>query len=533
MAKSRTHLVITTLLTSQLLWAQSWLDYDQALSPHSWLRTSNAAALTTYQPTDSSERLLADARLSLSTEHGHLAAPHEAPHSWQANADARSIFRISRRTVLRGGIKYRNMWGNDIAGSVWIDPERMPFDITEVTDTTHGKIALESYELNGEVGVHAGHGWSLGSRLGYTTASYTKRKDPRHTNSLMLMDISAGATWNTNHITLGANYLLQRSTEAVQFRTFGRTDRIYHYLIDQGAYFGREEQTDGKGYVNSDYEKPLLDMRHGLALQGGYSREPWSVVVEWEWAHRHGHYGLESPSLLDLNRHHGDEWHLRSWWQHNRGNAIHRLTVTWNHEDLKDYERTYRIVTDEGITQIIYYDDRELSQRQKDDIGLTYDAQWNIHRHLATWQFHADIHHRLRTITASLYPYYRWQQTHFTELTLTGQRNWLMDNDHTWSVGLLAGWGNGGGTPMSDGAYALADNETSYPLAHTAPLMRQYEWLTASRVRTGITVRWSMPLVRQTRLYAQCDYHFTSANDIHYLHDNHRHTATVALGCMF
>lgn len=513
---------------------QSWLDYNQTLSRHSWLRTTNAAALTTYQPDDSTQRLLADAQVGLATGQGGLVPNGHSPDIWQATAMARSVFRVNRRVVLRGGIDYSNAWGRDAAGSVWIAPERMPFDITETADTTQGRTSLEQYGLTGEVGVNVWRGLSLGARFGYHAASSAKRKDPRHTGTLMQLDASVGGIWCLGRLTLGANYLLQRSTEALRFSTYGRTDRVYGYLIDYGAAFGRDERTDGKGYVSSDYEKPLLDMRHGVALQAGYAGGPWSAVVEWEWAHRHGHYGLESPSLLDLNRHRGDEWHLRSWWQHAAPHVIHRITALWSHQDLKDYERTYRIVTDGGVTQIVYYDDREMSQRQTDHVTVAYDLQWGIRRHLATWQAQAQVDYSLRTVTASLYPYYRWQQAHRTDIRLSAQRNWLLPSDHTWSLALMAGWGSGGGTPRSDGAYALTGDGDEYPQGHLDWLMRHYEWLTARRVQVGTMARWSMPLAHgRLRLYAQAHYSYVRAFDTHYLADAHRHNASLVVGCLF
>ena len=514
--------------------AQSWLDYDQALSQHAWLRTTNAAALTTYQPADSTQRLLADAQVAIATGQGHLVPYGQSPDAWQATARARALGRFGQRVVLRGGIDYRNAWGSDAGGSVWVDSDRMPFDIIETADTTHGNISLESYGIDGEVAVLAARGLSVGARFAYTAASGTKRRDPRYTGTLMLMDVAAGVTWQAGHLTLGANYLMQRSTEALQFSTYGRTDRVYGYLIDYGAAFGRDETTDGKGYVSSDYEKPLLDMRHGVAVQAGYACGPWSAVIEWQWSHRHGHYGLQSPSLIDFNRHHGDEHHLRSWWQHATRLAIHRVTALWSHDNLKDYERTYRTVTDGGVSQVVYYDDREVSQRQVDRLTVAYDLQWGIHRHLAAWQAQARIDYCLRTVTASLYPYYRWQQTHSTAVRLAVRRNWLPASDHTWSVALMTGWAGGGGTPNSDGAYALTADGAEFPQAHDDLLTWQYEWRTAGRVLAGIGLRWSMPLLHhRLRLYAQGGYSYVHALDTHHISDAHRHGASLAVGCLF
>ena len=254
-------IVMATSMPSQ---AQSWLDYAQTVARYPLLQSSNAATLTTYSPSDSSQLLLGDATLTMGTAQGHLARPGASPHAWEAQALVQSIYRMSRRVVVRGMMDYHYGWGSQAGGSVWIDPEQMPFDITETTDSTRGKTSLESYRLMGEVGVGLGHGVSLGGCFDYTTASGAKRKDPRHTVSLMHCLASVGATWHGGGFTIGGNYLFGRTTQALKFSTVGRTDQIYHYLVNHGAYYGREETTDGNGYVGSANERPWLDIKHGL-----------------------------------------------------------------------------------------------------------------------------------------------------------------------------------------------------------------------------------------------------------------------------
>ena len=92
----------------------------------------------------------------------------------------------------------------------------------------------------------------------------------------------------------------------------------------------------------------------------------------------------------------------------------------------------------------------------------------------------------------------------------------------------MAGWGSGGGTPRSDGAYALTGDGDEYPQGHLDWLMRHYEWLTARRLQVGTMARWSMPLAHgRLRLYAQARYSYVRAFDTHYLADAHRHNASL------
>lgn len=528
------------LLSAVLLWAalpasaQSWLDYDQALARYPLLHTSNAAALTTYTPSDSTQHLLGDARLTVGTGHGHLLGPDVSPHAWTTEAQVRSIYRMSQRVVVSGLMHYNYSWGSKSGGSVWIAPERMPFDITETNDTTLGNMSVETYQLMGDVGVDIGGGVSLGGRFGYTTASGTKRKDPRHTNTLMRCEGSVGAIWQAGAVTLGANYLAERSTEALKFSTVGRTDQIYHYLIDHGAYFGREESTDGNGYVGTSNEHPLLDIKHGVAILADYRRGTWEWGLEGQWRHRHGHYGLESPSLIDFNRHYGDEWNLKAWGRHDDGSSVQRFGAYYSHHNLKDYERTYRIITAQGVTDVNYYDDRLMSDNGMSAIGFSGEAQWGIKRELATWTLQATVQHNWRSITASVYPFYRQQKSHLTEVGLRGERNWLTSGDNIWSLMLMAGWGGGDGTAARDGAYQTPDADASAPSDYLTYRMRDFEHLTASRLHCGARARWSQPIARHSmRLYVEALYIYSQAFDIHYLQDGYRQQAALSIGCQF
>ena len=529
------YLIIAVLMTSvPQASAQSWLDYEQVLERYPLLHTGNAASLVTYAPSDSSQLLLGEARLTASTGQGHFKPLHIAPHTWQTRAQVRSIYRMSRRVVVRGVMGYSYGWGTDAGGSVWIDPEHMPFDITETSDSTRGDVSLETYWLNGEVGVDVGHGFGLGAHFGYKTGSGAKKKDPRHTNSLMSADVSLGAIWQRSGLTLGACYQFRRTTEALKFSTVGRTDQIYHYLIDHGAMFGRQETTDGNGYTGSSNERPLLDLRHGVNIQVAYGYGTTHLGLEGGWMHRHGHYGLESPSMIDYNRHRGDEWNLGAWWQHEGRTTLQRVTVDWHHQSLDDHERTYRIITDHGVTDVNYYDDRLMGTRSDDAIGVNADLQWGVRRLLPTWQVLAGVTHHRRSVTASVFPYYRQQRTRLTEMSLQGSRHWIMENDHVWSLTLQGGWATGGGTAAHDGVYQVPSPDASKPAEHTIYLMRQYEYLTADRLLAGARLGWSLPIVRrQARLYLEAEYRYCQAFDITHLEGGCRHTAALSIGCRF
>lgn len=514
--------------------ARSWLDYDQVLEPATWLRTTNAASLTTFLPADSTQHLMADAAITGSTTSGHFAPQGTAPKLWQTDANVRAIYRMSSRVVLRGSMEYSHWWCKDVTGSIWIEPQSRPFDITETADSTQGNTRLERYGLNGEAAVNVSENVSLGAQFSYATASYAKQKDPRHTNSLMTLTTTAGATWHRAGWRLGASYILNRTTEALTFRNYGRTDRVYHYLVDFGATYGRIEQAEGVGYTGNDYERPWLDMEHGIAVQGGYDHPGWSMVAQWKWLHCHGHYGMESPAHIDFNKHNANLWNATAWLKHSCNNNLYLITIDWQHENMRNNERTYRAVTGGGITDVVYYDDRLTGRRQTIDYTVAADARLNINRHLAAWALSLVVNHHRTSTDAILFPFVRKQKTHLTTIHATASRSFITGGDKTWTIRGSLSWGKGGGTPKTDTTLATAADDALPPATYDLILMRQYEWNTAQRTGIGLAIRHSLPVAAQkARIYADLAGRLQFAGGTHYLADAHRHTVAITLGCTF
>ncbi len=512
--------------------ARSWLHYDQTLAPYAWLRTANPASLTTFAPADSSLRSLGDAQLSLATGQGHWTAPGTSPNAWQARAEVRSVMRMGQRVVVRGGVDYTNRWGNEAAGSVWSQPQTMPFDIAETADTTLGRVRREQYALHGEAGVAVSSRMSLGARFAYTAASGTKQKDPRFTSHLMSLEAAAAAMWTAGRFTLGATYQMQRRTEAVQLSTHGRTDRVYHYLVDLGAAMGRDERTDGRGYTSSDSEHPLLDMRHGATAQLGYTLGPCTLLAEVQWMHRSGHYGLRSPSTVDFSRHGGDEWLANAWWQHSATNSLQRVEAQWSRSTVKNHENTYRIVADGGVTDIEYYDARLVGYHRHNHVRLAYDGQWGIRRALAQWQLQAAVCHSWQRVTAIVFPYYRRRRVHLTELEAAVTRQWLLARERVWSLTIQADWGTGGGVMADDGFYLTPSTDDHAPAAPEQWAQQHYQWLTATRLGAGLAVRYAFSLAGQRlRAYVDASYALHAATGVSTTPK--RHQARLAIGITF
>ena len=159
-------------------------DFNYVKQSQPWLTSTNAAALTRYQKANIS---LAEVRGSMAK--GDLVDYSQSSNVLQAGAMVESFFRINTHTVVYGRMDYDNFSGKNMLGSVFINPERKPFDLSEDSLTNPGNKHRDTYNLVGAVGIDLWRGLAVGAKVDYTAANYAKYKDLRHRNSLMRLNL--------------------------------------------------------------------------------------------------------------------------------------------------------------------------------------------------------------------------------------------------------------------------------------------------------------------------------------------------------
>ena len=228
-------LLLATVLSVQAQDSLLLRDYSFVKRSDPWLTSANTSALTRFASTN-----IAEAELSLTRAKGGQVDYNDSPSVLQADAGVESFFRLSSRAVVFGGISYNNYSGDDMTGSAFLNSislatpsslvpyaaqsaqPHLPFDIVEDSLTNPGRKHRDVYHLSGGFGIDVLRGLSLGARLDYTAANYAKYKDLRHKNKLMDLQLAAGLYWPfAQWGSIGANYLYQRTTESLDFSTYG------------------------------------------------------------------------------------------------------------------------------------------------------------------------------------------------------------------------------------------------------------------------------------------------------------------------
>ncbi len=454
-----------------------------------WLSTSNSAALTRHDSTS-----IAQAELTLDWQRGGLTNFDGSSRCLQADVQVEAIQRLSRRSVVRGGIGYTNTSSRDVTGSAFLPTDQLrPFDIVEDSLTNAGNKHADRYHLFGSVGTDLWKGYSVGVGLDYTSANYAKYKDLRHKNKLMQLRFSLSAyapvlPW----LSVGAAYHYLRHTESLQFSTYGRSDKVYKSLIDYGTFFGRVEQFGNDGYTDKSREMPLFEDGHGISMQIGIDPLPeLTITSQVQVARTTGYYGRPSPYTITYTHHqrHQASASLSALWRQTAEN-LYRLDFDYSYEDLSNQASTYReLIAPTGATYYAYYDAVETGDKWLRHADISATALLGLHGDVPLWHFSASYKWLRRTQQSYLYPYFRTQELQQRQAALHAVRS-IFCNHGIWSLSADASFLWGSGTPYADGVFTTQSHLTSAEPPHPF-LWREYQYLTAPQRILAAEVRYT------------------------------------------
>ena len=541
-----------------------------------WLFCHNAAGLTRF-----SFRNIGVAEVSLTKGKGGFTNYYDSPDALSVDASVESFFRLSPRAVVYGSMSYTNFSGHDMAGSAFIqslisnlktktsNQVHLPFDIVEDSLTNTGTKHQDTYRLCGGLGIDIHKGFSLGARLDYTAANYAKYKDLRHKNKLMDLDLTAGfylpvALTGKTTLSLGANYLYHRTTESLQFSTYGKNDKVYNSLISYANFTGHIEQFGGTGYTDKSREMPLVSDYNGIGAQanGQWSmvNGQWSMVNffnSFTYAHRRGYYGRKSPYTITYTGHESDIYHYDASLSAiiSRGSRF-SLDLSLTAENLRNDAANYReLQNEQGATYYEYYTPVKSANKLWTDgtVALTADLGHSAQRFsvgsIPLWTLRAGLNWHHREQTAYLYPHYRRQDISNHEPFVYLCRNIIATSKHKkktdtekptgahpfWSLALHFSYLKGSGEPYEDLTYQQPSDKQEQPPSMDTYLWREYQWLTSSQYNIGGSVAYSfvMPGTR-LRTFVRLSISHRKANETNeYTLGRDHTTASLSLGCQF
>lgn len=507
------------------------IDYEYIKHKEGWFISENASGLHALSVKD-----VSIAEIYFDKGNGKFVNYSESRNNHQFGATTESYFRLNPRIVLYGYINYNKFIGQNMNGSVFIDPEYMPFNIVEVSDDNAGKKELETYHLVGAFSAEVYKGLNLGAKIDYKAGNYAKMKDLRHKNTLMDMFLTVGASYQVlPMLEIGGNYYYRRNTEGMSFNTYGNRDRQYYSLIDFGAFYGREELYGASGYTNITLgTRPVVNFFNGGALQLNIKpMQNLELFNEISHKSRRGYYGKKSKTTRQFTRHEGKVLEYKGRYSLKVNNNLHALQIEVSKEELDNYEKLIKTENLENNTNIIVYVGENLmNHKTQNRLGIHYMGSLGIEDNYPTWVFQGGMDYYKREQKTSVYPYFRKQIIDQYKGGLSGQRSFFSgENIYTVRLGANYGWGSG--TKNKEGLYENTSTTQNPPADADFLLEREYEYLTASRVGGNLGFRFDKPINNTIFLYTAFDVEFTKAKDIEYLKGDSFFSAIIKIGCSF
>ncbi len=508
----------------------SWKDFSFVKHSEAWFQSENAAGLNKL-----SVNRISMAEAYYEKHKGDFVNYYQSDNCYNWGAETESYYRFSPHIVLYGKVSYDSFTGKNMGGSVFIHPEDAPFDIVEYSDDTRGEKSLETYHLVGALGIDLSNKWALGAKVDFTAANYSKDKDLRHTNKLMDLNATVGFLFRPlPQLEVGANYYYRRSTEGVDFDTYGTTDQVYTSLISYGAFYGvTEEFGSYNSYTKDGEEKPLFN-----EYQGGTLQVNWQITPRLSWfsevgyKSRDGYYGKKSPYTVIYSEHESDIWEYKGSFSLRERNNLHMLNINFRHEDLENNENIYQKETSGGgNSDIVYYGESKVGERTTWNLAGEYVGYWGISDYNPTWIVKAGGNCNVRDITATVYPNYRTQKLTVCDFHLSGERN-ITREINQYSILLGAAYRFGSGDIYNDGIYTTSAE--SSPKTMETYMCQEYDYLTVDQIKGEAGFKYSRILKEQNvRCHVSLHYELWKAFSADYLGNGLRHEIRLAVGCTF
>lgn len=423
-------------------------DFELIESANFWLRSDNSAALTTFSVPD-----ISHGNLYYQYCTGNLRGLYDGKESSSFGAGVNTYLHLGKKVVMAGNIGYSNTLDTRLAGSMLLPESRLrPFDLIETTEGTSGNKRMERFDISGRVGWNCLKSLSVGVSLDFTSGTYAKYKDLRHTNTLMNLNVGADLWWSAGGESgAGGGFVYDRRTETIKFDTYGTTDRIYTTLVEYANGYGILETFAGDGFTDATNELPLLTERIGMTAGGGGA----GIYIETTYLHQTGSYGKRSQYTAQYADYEGDlnRWHLRYVLPKTRG-YLCMFDLHYEGEILSSYRTNYRKIThpdNASVSFYEYYDPSKISDKARNSGGVGFSGHWKPagtaaeikNNELFLWNLEIEGSYTWEKHTAYDYPYAFTERHDNWGIHASGTRNIIFKNSGLLAVQLNAGLTNG------------------------------------------------------------------------------------------
>lgn len=362
-------------------------DYEQVLRANFWQDGSNPVGIRQ----DMSEKSASYAELYGDITSGGFRQTHEAALPWSVGAEARSTMHLDKFSM-QGSFSFEQTQGNDMCGSMFVNPGYYPVDALEFTP---GKKIRQSYAFDGSISVDVAEQWRLGAGIDFLSSNYAKRKDLRHSNYLLDFSFTPGIVWHSERWSVGLDAIIRKTADTPTAKQIGTKD-TYDAFLDKGLYYGKLENWEGSGLHLSEAGVSGLPVKEifagaGLQLQHG------STFIDFTYLRGQGTIGEKQYIWYRFPSHvfsfsFGERW--------KGGDYTHSLRFKADWRLLKNNEYVIEKITEGGVSTTITHGSNQILSRNEDSFRVEYELA--SERHELVISGGAD--ERL-SVASQMYPY--------------------------------------------------------------------------------------------------------------------------------
>lgn len=419
---------------------------------------------------------------SISTSYAELYGKYSEGgfrDTWQARRQCSagaltSSIRHLERISLNGSFSFDQTEGYDMCGSMFINPGYFPIDVLEFTP---GRKVLQTYSLDGGIAYEINDIWAIGAAMDFRSANIAKRKDLRHTNWKLDMNIRPGFTVNFGHTTIGATAIFNKSSETIDAKQIGTAASSYYAFFDKGLMFGTEQVWTGSGvHLDEDGVKglPVTEYSYGAAAQMQYK----GFFADLEYMHTEGKVGEKDYIWFNYS---GPGLAADLQYKINAGRAEHRIGFHLDRKVQHMNENVLEKISENGVTTVVNHGHNRIYSREIWGLSPEYDLITSL------VEFHAAFNIDCENGLASqIYPY-----IHVRSLMNLSADISALFHIGRFDLGVRAGYGKGSLKEME--RLASEDNAAdSAPYRLEGWYERQMEYRTAPRINTRLSLRYNL-----------------------------------------
>ncbi len=335
-------------------------NYNDALKTNLWAEGRNVNGLRLQLLSQNASY----AELSGGIRKGDFHDSHESSNLNEWRAEAKTVTRAEKISTI-GSFRFGQKHGTGMCGSMFTDPGRYPIDVLEFTPGT--KI-LQEYSFTGGLAADLSDRWKLGGRIDFTSDNYAKRKDIRHTNYALDLQVIPSLMYTIGDLNLGLSWIFRKTSESIQAEQIGTSAESFYAFLDKGIGYGAYQAWDGSGVhlAETGVDRfPVREHTNGVSVQFQFK----DLYAEAEYGLTSGVIGEKDFIWFKLP---GEKVAASIAYKLSTATATHIFSIGYSWMRQFNYEYVLEKTTSGGVTTPQTYGSNKVFERRMLNLAPRY-----------------------------------------------------------------------------------------------------------------------------------------------------------------